>query len=187
MFRPAFGATPLKLESLEGRDVPAADVFLDGPSLVITADGEHDTVLVSEAGGALFLNINGVEFEPLPRDAVQFIEFAGGGGDDIFVNATSAFAIAYGESGNDILVGGNFGNALIGGRGDDILIGGVSDDFLIGENGRDLLFGGPGVDVLMGGNGQDQILDFDPFDAFDDSDSDFFGNDFDDFDDDFDD
>ena len=183
MSRLARESTFLKLESLEARDVPAADVFFDGPTLVITADGDHDTVFVSEADGAVFLNINGVEYEPILRDAVQVIEFAGGHGDDVFVNATSVYAVAYGESGNDILVGGHFGNALIGGRGHDILVGGVSDDFLIGESGRDLLFGGPGIDVLRGGNGRDQVLDLDPFDAFDDGDSDFFGDGFDDFDD----
>lgn len=176
---------PLNLESLEGRDVPAADVFLDGPTLVITADGDDDTVFVSEAGGFVYLNVNGVEFEPLPAEFVQVIEFAGGGGDDIFVNGTGAYAVAYGESGDDILVGGDFGSALIGGRGADILIGGVSDDYILGESGPDLLFGGPGVDVLVGGIGRDQILDFDPFDAFDDGDSDFNGgfDDSDDFDD----
>lgn len=174
---------PLKLESLEGRDVPAADVFLDGATLVITGDGESDTVFVSEADGLVFLNINGVEFEPLPSELVQVIDFAGGGGDDIFVNATGAYAVAYGESGDDILVGGNFGNALIGGRGADILIGGVSDDFILGENGPDILFGGPGVDVLWGGVGRDQLIDFDPFDAFDDGDDDLFDDGFDDFDD----
>ena len=169
----------LKLESLEGRDVPAADVFFNGPNLVISADGGDNVAFVSEAGGLVFVNVNGVDFGPLPRDAVGLVTFEGGAGDDAFVNATTAYAVASGGFGQDILVGGNFGNALVGGPGADILVGGVSGDVLLGESGDDILFGGPGADALFGGPGFNQFLDLEPFDVVDDSAIVFFGGGFD--------
>lgn len=171
----------LKLESLEGRDVPAADVFFDGPNLVIAADYEDDAVFISEADGLVFLNVNGVDYEPLPRDAVGLITFYGDGGNDTFVNATSAYAIAYGGYGHDVLVGGNFGNALVGESGSDILVGGFDSDILLGERGNDILLGGPGADVLYGGTGFDQFLGIEPFDVIDDSGIVFFDDGYDDF------
>ena len=61
----------LKLESLEARENPAADVYFDGPMLVINTDDESDTAFLTESAGLVFLNVNGVEFEPLPREAHQ--------------------------------------------------------------------------------------------------------------------
>ena len=159
----------LKLESLEGREVPAADVFFDGPNLVVSADFEDDVVFVSEVDGAVLLNVNGVDYEPLPRDAVGLVTFYGGGGNDTFVNDTSAYAIAYGGFGHDVLVGGDFGNALVGESGSDVLVGGFDSDILLGERGNDILLGGPGADVLYGGTGFDQFLGVEPFDAIGDS------------------
>lgn len=176
------GAYALKLEALECREVPAANVLLQGQTLTITSDAAADVVIVSEAGDQLFVNVNGQAQAPIARAAVRMISFDGGGGNDIFLNGTGILAIAVGGSGDDILVGGRGGNALLGGTGDDILVGGISDDVIAGESGNDKVFGGTGRDVLFGGTGRDQYLDDDrthdafddrgndPFDAPDDSD-----------------
>jgi Ca2+-binding RTX toxin-like protein len=157
------------LERLECREVPAANVALQGQMLVITGDGANDTVFISEASGQLFVNVNGQIQAPLARTAVQLISFDGGGGNDIFVNTTSAFAIALGGTGADILVGGSGGNFLLGGSGNDVLVGGVGNDTIVGDTGNDIVFGGPGVDIVFGGSGRDIRMDDDRLhDAFDD-------------------
>jgi Ca2+-binding RTX toxin-like protein len=168
----------LRLESLETRENPAADVYFDGPMLVINTDDAGDTAVVTEVGGLVYLNVNGVDFEPLPRAAIGLIAFYGNGGDDVFVNNTTALAYADGGFGDDIFVGGSGGNVFLGGVGDDILVGGIGNDYLLGDSGQDALFGGPGIDVIAGGTGVDVYYDADPLDAYDDSDL----NAFDDFD-----
>ena len=175
MFGSLPGATPLKLESLESREVPAADVVLQGQTLVITGDKKADVVLISEAGDQLLVTVNGEAQDPIPLANVQMISFDGGKGDDIFVNMSSVFSVALGGQGKDMLLGGSGGNVLFGGQGKDVLIGGTGNDTIAGENGNDVLFGGPGSDVLLGGNGRDQFLDNDRTnDVFDDRVNDFF-------------
>jgi Ca2+-binding RTX toxin-like protein len=175
MFGSTAGATPLKLELLESREVPAATTVLQGPNLVITGDNKADVVLITEAGGQLLVTVNGEAQAPIPVAAVQMITFDGAGGDDIFVNMSSVFSVALGGQGKDMLFGGTGGNVLFGGQGKDVLIGGIGNDIIAGENGNDVLLGGPGNDILLGGTGRDQFLDHDTAnDVFDDRVNDFF-------------
>jgi Ca2+-binding RTX toxin-like protein len=120
-------------------------------------------------------------FKSTPKVFKSFLVLAGAG-NDIIVNATSTAntkgvpMIAYGNAGNDELIGdaraddqldgesdddhvrGMGGqDTLTGGTGDDDLAGGSSSDTLIGGSGSDDLDGKAGVDLLDGGIGPDTI------------------------------
>ncbi|HET7120526.1 MAG TPA: hypothetical protein VFI17_04660 [Solirubrobacterales bacterium] len=66
---------------------------------------------------------------------------------------------AYGDAGNDVLIGSKGGDELLGGPGNDLLRGGpnpyYNSDFLFGGPGNDRLYGGPGDNELVGGPGRD--------------------------------
>ncbi len=87
----------------------------------------------------------------------------GGEGNDTITTEAGA---AYGDEGDDVLLGGDgqnyfFGDAgadeIRGGRGPDELHGGEGDDTVYGNSGDDVIYGGPGVDQLSGGPGTDQL------------------------------
>lgn len=73
----------------------------------------------------------------------------GGAGNDLLdsrgdLAGTGDFDVAYGEAGNDTLLGGYGNDSLSGGTGNDDLDGGL---------GNDLLAGGPGDDIYRFGRG----------------------------------
>jgi hypothetical protein len=87
--------------------------------------------------------------------------------DDSANASTNSNQCVIGDSGSNILVGGNASDWLIarsgddnviGGNGEDRLWGGIGADRLAGGNGNDLLYGGPGADVLLGENGDDTLI-----------------------------
>jgi Ca2+-binding RTX toxin-like protein len=103
------------------------------------------------------------------------VEFGGGGGNDVFTNASAARSNVFGGDGNDLLVGGSnvdrmYGDAgndtIYGGDGNDAIYGGLGDDRLNGQNGadelygqwgNDLIWGNAGGDYLYGGDGNDNL------------------------------
>jgi Ca2+-binding RTX toxin-like protein len=62
---------------------------------------------------------------------------------------------AFGEQGNDLLIGTATGNHISGGLGDDTIDGGGDGDVLFGDAGNDVIFGGDGTDFIRGGPGND--------------------------------
>lgn len=136
----------------------------------------HETLgdvfqLTSSGSGARFSRTNLVPFS-LNFSTVEFLVVEGGGGNDSFTvtlvagaarpseisfgggdgrdsldaSATSLPVFAFGDAGND---------TLIGGRGADSLQGGADDDMLTGNSGADDLHGGDGIDAIDGGSGRD--------------------------------
>jgi Ca2+-binding RTX toxin-like protein len=65
---------------------------------------------------------------------------------------------AFGEQGNDIILGNGSNNTIFGGLGNDTLKGGGGNDFLFGGAGNDDLFGGDNSDSLFGGKGNDNLF-----------------------------
>jgi Ca2+-binding RTX toxin-like protein len=160
----------LNLERMEGRDVPAASVALQGQALMITSNAAADVVVVTQEGNRVQVAVNGQVQESFARSQVDVVVFDGGGGDDVFFNATNRNSVALGGDGNDTLVTVAGDNFLFGGAGNDILVGGSGTDVLLGEAGRDTLFGGPGRDILLGGPGRDVFFGgIDPRDTFNDA------------------
>ena len=91
----------------------------------------------------------------------------GGLGNDIINGSAASGFAAYGNEGNDSLLGGNgdddlqggFGNDTIhGGQGADTLIGGVGNDIILGGQGDDTITGGKGADTMTGGDGNNNFV-----------------------------
>jgi Ca2+-binding RTX toxin-like protein len=74
-----------------------------------------------------------------------------------FIDAGDGDDTAYGEDGNDILIGNAGADHLYGENGDDTLYGGTLPDFLDGGEGNDEIHGGDDLDVLIGSGGNDRL------------------------------
>jgi Ca2+-binding RTX toxin-like protein len=61
-------------------------------------------------------------------------------------------------SGDDVLVGGSFGDCMTGYAGEDRLLGNSGLDYLLGGDGVDILVGGAEHDLLDGGGSSDIFL-----------------------------
>jgi len=75
---------------------------------------------------------------------VTEVVFNGGAGNDSFTDNTSINCVAYGNAGDDTLIGGSGNDMLYGGPGNDTLWGGAGDDYLDGGTGNNVLHGGDG-------------------------------------------
>jgi len=178
--RPGRRNVQIGVESLESRELLAGNIVWTAATGQITING--DNVLTDEARVSI-LNNDTVHVElghlnsagQLVLDAsnnislsqVNEIRFFGNGGHDLFVNDTSVRSFAFGQAGNDRLIGGSGRDLLMGGSGKDrlygnagadILVGGSDNDRLYGGGGRDLLIGGLGADTLQGGTGEDILI-----------------------------
>ena len=88
--------------------------------------------------------------------------YAGAGNDRIDnsddVGTGASVNVAYGEAGDDTIIGGDGGETFGGGDGDDSLLGNAGNDWLEGNAGNDWIEGGAGNDSLQGGDGTDTLL-----------------------------
>ncbi len=115
----------------------SCDVYINGDEIeielrVFDADGELDDT----------------DTRDYDLDDIDLIVFRGLGGNDYFVNDTYVPCHAYGDAGNDV---------LLGGWGNDDIYGGTGNDYVDGRNGNDDLWGNAGYDYLYGGNGNDYL------------------------------
>jgi hypothetical protein len=161
----------LNLESLESRELMAADIGLNVSTGTLIINGSdrpdvavvqqvYDTVVVSTGDGY------STSQRAFSAGQVRRIAFVGRSGDDFFSNASNISSVAWGGAGNDRLVGGTgrdwlMGEAgvdfLFGQEGNDILSGGGDADYIEGGFGRDSLSGGSGDDVMLGGADVDRL------------------------------
>ena len=120
-----------------------------GVKSFISGDEGSDILLVDDDTFNREKSFSGIENE--------FISFNGfDTGGDLGISFAAGLN---GDSGHDLIVGGNLGNDLFGGSGNDRLIGGALDDWLYGEIGDDVLIAGGGNgDVLDGGAGNDRLI-----------------------------
>jgi hypothetical protein len=194
----------LGVEKLENRQLMAADVAFNQGVLEVQGTDAADRIVIDEvtevgyspfwfnratgqSGGGFYeydairvrvMDMNtAVEKAQLTinADYVDRIFLEAGKGDDYIHNLTGVAMEAYGESGNDEIIGGwgadhldggtghdeIFGrdgdDHIWGGSGDDWLWGGNGDNHIYGEAGRDFLAGGDDNDYLHGGTGRDQL------------------------------
>lgn len=110
-------------------------------------------------GGDDQIHVDGLVADPLA------LALAEDGVNDQIYSPTLVQNTAYGEAGNDLLLGGREFDRLYGGSGDDILIGADGGDLLVGDadgaaadDGADILYGGDGDDSIYGGGGDDLIF-----------------------------
>jgi len=144
----------------------------------------NDNATVSISGSNVSVVQPGLATETFTTASVDSITFIGRAGNDFFENTTAIPSSAFGQAGNDTLIGGsgddtlagNVGNdiirgnggvdRLVAGNGDDDVQGGAGNDTILGtaglntlrgDAGNDLIFGGNDVDMIFGGDGDDQL------------------------------
>jgi len=157
---------------LAGIDFTAAtgEVLIGGTNGV-------DVASVTQSGSTITVSHQGFGTQTFTASEVESILFVGLGGDDFFENTTAIPSIAFGQNGNDTLIGGSgidrlFGNGgddtiqanggddfVVAGIGNDNLDAGAGNDRVLGVNGNNLLEGGEGDDLIFGGNDIDVITD----------------------------
>jgi Ca2+-binding RTX toxin-like protein len=166
MSRKRKSASPFSYASCEPRNL-LASISLNGAELIIGGGTTNDTSTVSISGNEVTATLTGVDSMSFPVADVDSIRFIGLGGDDRFTNNTSIPSFAFGQAGNDTLIGGGGDDRLVGGPGDDVLTGNDGDDEIRGGAdgtkeidggaGDDRLFGGTGENTIRGGDGDDLI------------------------------
>ena len=166
------------LESLETRQMMAADIALNNGVLEIEGTSYNDIIEIRfhedhvhvEAEQGFSDRNRTYSIEDINR-----IEIRGNAGDDqvhLFVDdldngiTLNQIDLEFlGGDHNDTLLnetdiptwadGGNHHDTLVGGWGNDVLLGGSGNDTLEGKGGNDTLEGGLGNDNLEGGTGDD--------------------------------
>ena len=161
-----------------------ASVSFSGGVITIGGTTGNDNATVSISGSNVSVVQPGFDTETFAASSVTSITFIGRAGNDFFENTTSIPSSAFGQAGNDTLIGGsgndtlagNIGNdiirgnggvdRLVAGNGDDDVEGGAGNDTILGtagvntlrgDAGNDLIFGGNDVDTIFGGDGDDQL------------------------------
>ena len=154
--------------SIDGNGVFTIEGGMAKDQIAVTNDSRQGVVKINVKCGS------GVTAPWIfPQGELTRIVFYGGSGDDSFVNSTMIPSEAYGEGGNDTLIGGPAADELYGGAGvdfvkgngswvtstmGDTLHGGGGDDKIVGGEGNDLIYGGGGNDNLQGNMGNDQLF-----------------------------
>jgi Ca2+-binding RTX toxin-like protein len=154
-----------RLESLEGRAVPAFIIGIDAEGDLLIdlrnpsrGQSIQNTVVVRDAGSHWRVDVDGVpSFHLKSSLRTSNIECYLGDGNDYFENRTPLMADVEGNAGNDTLIGGPSADGLDGGAGNDVLHGMGGNDYLFGGTGNDILRGGSGEDTLDGYVGDDTL------------------------------
>lgn len=162
-------------ESLERRQMLAADVDLDGV-LLITGSEKADKIVISagaENGTVILRGVPGVAKNAVFTGVNAIVVNARGGNDDIrigsnirdvggnligvIVSAGNGNDRVEGGDGDDTFDGGSGNDNLRGRGGNDTMWGGVGNDDISGEAGDDVCFGDTGRDTLRGGSDDDSL------------------------------
>jgi len=169
--QPAYGTyEPRRL--LAGINLTAAT-----GEVVIGGTTGADVARVTQSGNTVTFTQEGFATQTFNTSEVNSILFVGLAGDDFFENTTSIPSRAFGQNGNDTLIGGSgndrlFGNGnddtIRGNGGDDFIAAGIGNDFVDAGAGNDRVLGINGENRLEGGAGDDQIFGGNDFDTITD-------------------
>ncbi len=154
-------------QEYEPRELLAGIVFTatTGEVLIGGTNG-NDVARVTETGDAITVTQQGFETRTFDVSEVNSIVFVGKRGDDFFDNQTAIPSRAWGNAGNDTLLGGSGADRLVGNTDNDIIRGNDGDDVLVAGNGDDNVYGGRGNDrvvgvrgfnIIEGGAGDDKV------------------------------
>ncbi len=144
--------------TLESKELLAGIVFLPqtGEVLIGGTTGA-DVAQVVQNGSQITVSHQGFGSETFAVADVNQIRFVGLAGDDRFENQSSIRSLAFGQAGNDTLIGGTGDDRLVGNNGNDQIAGNAGNDVLIAGIGDDIVFAGDGNDRVLGVNGINQI------------------------------
>lgn len=144
-------------QPLEPRNL-LAGITLTGGELILGGSTGADVATVSISGSTVTAALSGVDTETYPASSITSIRFVGLAGNDRFTNNTSIPSFAFGQAGDDILIGGSGNDLLAGGPGIDRMEGNAGDDIVRGGiDGKKTIRGGTGNDRLFGGTGDNDI------------------------------
>lgn len=158
-------------ESLESRQLLAADSWFDAGLVTVVADNNsnHIAVTANIAEDKLAIRVDeqlfvyrnhlvrhihiqargGNDVVQVAESVEQSMRIAGGEGNDSISGSKQADAIS-GGPGNDRLSGNGGADVIQGGAGNDHIMGGLGGDTILGGEGSDFLRGGPGNDMIYG-------------------------------------
>lgn len=161
-------------QALEARVVPAFVTRMNAGHLKIVFNNDSTTdqsVVVSAVNGKVTLNEHPTRFK---ASAVRSITVVGsdlGNFIDLkFVSTQTGFrrldgkVKLYGNGGDDVLFGSQFGDKLSGGDGFDQIFAGNGNDTLDGGAGTDWLYPGYGDDTILVSPGNDWMDRLEPGD-----------------------
>ncbi|MFO0846600.1 MAG: hypothetical protein U0797_30245 [Gemmataceae bacterium] len=148
----------LKLESLEARDTPTVSLVNGG--IVVQCGAGNDSVTIHQRPMYYDVYENGVRTSYRHHDvtARTVTVYCNSGNDYVNNYASSLKLNAFGQHGDDTLIGDAQDDHLHGGEGNDVLYGYGGNDWLEGRVGYDRLYGMDGNDTLDGGD--DGVADY---------------------------
>lgn len=129
-------------------------------TLILVGSNGSDRLAIHSSSSASF---NGDQDADISLSGVNDWRMYGGRGNDVLDGHGAPAVDAYGQEGDDRVVGGRGSDDLYGDEGeeaadgDDVLVGGAADDDLNGGNGSDRLVGQDGDDALNGDGGRDEL------------------------------
>lgn len=152
-------ARTFRFESLEEKALLTKMIDFDLGTGIVTVDGDNtnDVAAIFDNGARVVIDLDGFGERSFPRADVTKIVFNGGIGNDTVQSNSIVPLEAYGNDGDDNLIGGIGNDRLFGGPGMDRLFGNLGDDRLAGGDGDDELIGGEGNDRLFGDRGDDRL------------------------------
>ena len=155
-------------QEYEPRQMLAGIVFTAATGEILIGGTVGDDVArVTQANEVVTVTYEGFDTRTFAASDVNSILFVGLRGDDFFENQTAISASAFGQAGNDTLIGGSGADRLIGNTDNDIIRGNGGDDFIVAGNGDDNIDAGAGNDRVLGimglnfiegGTGDDSIF-----------------------------
>jgi Ca2+-binding RTX toxin-like protein len=168
MFRNA--ARHLAFESLETRQLLAADVSLKGGVLTINGTAHSNTIDVERVAagpdaGKIQVTMNGKQklfdylYDGTGTGSISSVVVHGRSGSDHITIADDLpfSAVVTGGRGNDTIQSGAGDDIIRGGRGNDTILTGAGDDLVDAGRGDDHIEAGEGTDTCSGGRGNDTL------------------------------
>jgi Ca2+-binding RTX toxin-like protein len=137
-----------------GNDILWGDVndvsFIGGGGYDVLAftDAVDHTISLGTAGIGTVIGNAGVDVIDMTGATNSLLLIAWGGANNDTITMGASVGYAYGQDGNDRLIGGNAIDVLIGGAGADILYGNGGNDVLW-VDGSDTFDGGAGIDWVI--------------------------------------
>ncbi|GAB3144744.1 hypothetical protein GCM10027290_23480 [Micromonospora sonneratiae] len=137
------------------------DIRFDGIEFVITDTGaplsagtgcaqvtSHQVSCTAAGIGVITVWTGDLDDTLAIQASTAYAKAYGGAGDDVIDLQGVRGTMVYGQEGNDIVYGSTAGDTIYGGAGDDRLYGFEFGDLLVGGEGADMMSGGSGYDTV---------------------------------------
>lgn len=141
-------------QEYEPRKLLAGVVFTAATGeVLIGGTNGNDVARVTQSNNVVTVTQQGFATRTFAASEVNSVVFVGLRGDDFFENLTSISSRAFGNAGNDTLIGGSGADRLVGNTDNDIILGNGGNDVLVAGNGDDNVDAGAGNDTVVGVRG----------------------------------